>query len=218
MTMTIVKSAITTLLLTVAVALPTAARTVRDFFAAEQNGIFMSLTHDDRLDMLDYYEAGQNMPITNNFGGTTSIDTLSANYMKLRTSASSHVELLMATSKRDTVLYVVQTVLLPAADSHVVAYDTEWNELNTSKHFKMPSLDDFIVIPKGDKTHKKADLATMVKMPSMECNIDPATGRMTITPTVQGTMTREDYDILRPYLTDSITFELKGTKYRAIDN
>ncbi len=214
-----VKSAITALLVAATMAMPVAARTVRDFFASEQNGIFITLPQDERLDMLDYYEAGQNVPATNNFGGTATIDTLTTDYLKLQTSGSTLVEMLMTTSKRDTVIYVVQTALLPSADSHVAAYDTEWNELNTDKYFKMPQLADFISIPKGDKT-RKDDLVKMVKMPTIECSFDLPDRTITATPTISGTMTNEDYDALKPYLAKSITYKLKNVKFKqlSIDN
>ena len=165
--------------------------------------------------MLDYYEAGQNVPATNNFGGTATIDTLTTDYLKLQTSGSTLVEMLMTTSKRDTVIYVVQTALLPSADSHVAAYDTEWNELNTDKYFKMPQLADFISIPKGDKT-RKDDLVKMVKMPTIECSIDLLDRTITATPTISGTMTNEDYDALKPYLAKSITYKLKNVKFKQL--
>lgn len=208
-----VKFAITVLLLAVTSALPVTARTVRDFFAAENGGIFVSLPHDTRLDMLDYYEAGRKMPMGNNFGGTAVIDTLASDYLQVRTSASSRVEILLAASKRDTVIYVVTTYMLPAADSHVAAYNKNWEILNTSKYFKMPRIQDFIAIPKGDKTRRN-DLAALAKIPTFECRINPADKSITVSPTVKGTMTVEDYDKLKPYLATHINYELKNTKFK----
>ena len=210
-----VKLAITALLLAASTALPSAARTMRDFFAAEDGGIFVSLPHDTRLDMLDYYEAGRKMPMTNNFGGSAVIDTLSADYMRLTTSASSRVEMLLATSGRDTVIYVSTTYLLPAADSHVTAYDTNWKPLDTSKYFKMPQMRDFISIPRGDKA-RRDDVAGLAKIPTLECIINPTGTTITVRPTVKCTMTVEDYDKLEPYLATSISYELKGLKFKKV--
>lgn len=208
-----VKFAITVLLLAVTSALPVTARTVRDFFAAEDGGIFVSLPHDTRLDMLDYYEAGRKMPMGNNFGGTAVIDTMAADYLRVRTSACSRVEILLAASKRDTVIYTVTTYMLPAADSHVAAYNENWEELNTPKYFKMPRIQDYITIPKGDKT-RRDDVAALVKIPTFECRIDPAGKSVAVFPTVKETMTVEDYDKLKPYLATHINYELKNTKFK----
>ena len=199
------------------VAAPSSARTVRDFFANEEGGIFASLPHDRRLDMLDYYEAGQQMPMTNNFGGTAVIDTLTSDYLRLRTSGSSHVELLLATSRRDTVLYVVTTCLLPAADSHVTVYDTNWNTLDTERYFKVPQITDFISIPKGDKTRRE-DVARDIKLPTIEYSFDPTSRQLTATHTIKGTMTVEGYTAVKPYLTDTLTYQLKGTKIKSMRN
>ena len=147
--------------------------------------------HDTRLDMLDYYEAGRKMPMGNNFGRNCR-----HRHLGFRLSAGAHIgkqpcEILLAASKRDTVIYVVTTYMLPAADSHVAAYNKNWEILNTSKYFKMPRIQDFIAIPKGDKTRRN-DLAALAKIPTFECRINPADKSITVSPTVKGTMTVED--------------------------
>ena len=201
------------LLLAATSALTVAARDVRSLFASEDKGVFMSLPQDTRLDMLDYYAAGQKMKMQNNFGGQAGIDTLAHDYMKISTSTSSNVELLMASAKRDTVIYVITTYLLPTADCHIAVYDKEWNELKTGKYIKLPEMQDFIRIPKGDKT-KRDDVANEIPFPTMRCHLDPATKSITISPTIEGYMTTETHDAIKGYVANSIIYTLKGTKFK----
>lgn len=202
-------------ILSALMSLPVAARSVRDFFASEPDVVFTLLPKDRRLDMLDYYDAGQKMPVGNNFGGTALLDTLTSDFMRIQTSGSSRVELFMATSKRDTVLYVVSTCLLPAADSYVAVYDTNWNELPVDKYLKQLRLGDFIVIPKGEKI-KCEDLAAMAKFPTIEYSVVPDDKSIVARHTVKGIMTVERYDEIKPYLVDSLVYNLKGVKFGSV--
>ena len=197
-------------------ALQANARNVGDFFASESGDIFLPIKHDTRLDMLDYYNAGQKMPMPNNFGGKSEIDTVAGDYMKIKMSDSRSIELLMAASKRDTVIYIVTTYALPAPDSQVATYDRNWNTLDTDKYFKQPQLKDFINIPKGDKS-KREDVASAARFDTFLYSTDPQTKSIVARPTVKGHMSIEAYDYIKPYLADSIVYKLKGNKFKRED-
>ena len=133
------------LLLMVLLPLTVEARTISDFFASEPGNIFPLLTRTNRLDMVDYYNSGQVVDMENNLAGDSKLLELGDNYLKVQTSGSRVVEMLMRTAGKDTVITVIETVMTPVPDSRLTQWNVHWQRFTSDKLFKMPAIDDFIV-------------------------------------------------------------------------
>lgn len=121
------------------------ARTIADFFANEPGIIFPLLTRTNRLDMVDYYNSGQMVAMSNNLAGESRLMELDSTYMKVKTSESRVVEMRMRTAGKDTVITVIETVMTPVSDSRLTQWNSHWQRYISEKLFAMPGIDDFIV-------------------------------------------------------------------------
>lgn len=121
------------------------ARTIADLFATEPGTIFPLLTGTNRLDMVDYYNSGQIVDMGNNMLGESRLLELDSAYLKVQTSGSRTVEMMMRTVGKDTVVTVIETVLLPVPDSRLTQWNSHWQRYTSEKLFAMPGIDDFIV-------------------------------------------------------------------------
>ena len=122
-----------------------AARTIADFFASEPGNIFTLLTRTHRLDMVDYYNSGQVVDVPNNLAGEARLIELDSAYLKVQTSGSRVVEMLMRKAGKDTVITVIETVMTPVPDSRLTQWNVHWQRYISDRLFPAPAIDDFIV-------------------------------------------------------------------------
>jgi ABC-type metal ion transport system substrate-binding protein len=64
------------------------ARTIGDLFVSEPGNIFPLLTRTNRLDMIDYYNSGQQVAVPNNLAGESRLLEMDSVYLKVQTSGN----------------------------------------------------------------------------------------------------------------------------------
>ena len=143
-----------------------AARTIADFFASEPGNIFTLLTRTHRLDMVDYYNSGQVVDVPNNLAGEARLIELDSAYLKVQTSGSRVVEMLMRKAGKDTVITVIETVMTPVPDSRLTQWNVHWQRFTSDRLFTMPGIDDFIV--KKMSPELRADLQDAMIFPLIQ--------------------------------------------------
>ena len=189
------------------------ARTIADFFASEPGRIFPLLTRTNRLDLVDYYNSGQTVAVPNNLGGTSQFVELDSVYLKFQTSESKVVEMRMFnTSKRDTAIVVIETVLTPVPDSRLTVWNSKWQMLRTDRHFKMPRIEDFIV--KKMPRELRADLQDAMIFPLIQLTIiGDRHDRVEATHGLQQFLAPNEYKRFADYLKPSlIALKIKSVK------
>lgn len=185
------------------------ARTIKDFFISEPGNLLSLISKSSRMDMIDYYNDGRMVDIKNAMGGTSHFIHVNDRYISLQTSNSSTLELLLQPiSKNDSIIVAITTCELPAKDSRIVIYNTNWKPLDATKHFRSVKMEDFIRIPKGDKT-KKQTVLDAIEFPIISYSINPENHSITAHHGLKEYMSKEDYQKISPYLTDSIVIKLK---------
>ena len=125
--------------------LASTAHTIADLFAIEPGNIFPLLTRTMRLDMVDYYNSGQQVALQNNLTGESELVELDSTYLKVKTSGSRVVEMQMRKVGKDTVITVIETVMTPVPDSRLTQWNSHWQRFTSDRLFSLPSIDDFIV-------------------------------------------------------------------------
>jgi hypothetical protein len=93
--------------------------------------------------MVDYVDAGMTARVTNSLDGSSTLEELAADYMRLAVTASSTMQLKLLPLQGDTVICMVKSVNAEAADSRIYFYDKEWNMLDGRALFVYPSINDF---------------------------------------------------------------------------
>ena len=191
--------------------LSTAARTIADLFAIEPGNIFPLLTRTNRLDMVDYYNSGQDVAIPNNLAGDTRLLELDSAYLKVQTSGSRVVEMRMRMAGKDTVITVIETVLTPVPDSRLTQWNIHWQRFTSDKIFAMPGIDDFIV--KKMPGDLRADLQDAMIFPLVKLTFTgDAHDVIEATHGLEQFLTPSEYKRYSDYFKPSLRYRFKGLK------
>jgi hypothetical protein len=188
------------------------ARTISDFFASEPGKIFPLLTRTHRLDMVDYYNSGQDVDMVNNLEGVSKFRDLDSTYLMVATSGGKTVEMLLLTSGKDSLIAVIETAKLPVCDSRISFWTTDWQPArNGDKMFKMPTIDDFIV--REMPRELRLDLQDAMIFPVIELTF---TGddfdTLVAAHKMKEFLAPDEYARFEPYLKPCIYYRINGTK------
>lgn len=187
------------------------ARSIVDLFAIEPGNIFPLLTRTNRLDMVDYYNSGQQVAVPNNLAGEATLLELDSTYIKVQTSASRVVEMRMRMAGKDTVVTVIETVLTPIPDSRLTQWNSHWQRYTSDKIFKMPGIDDFIIgkMPK----ELRADLQDAMIFPLIKLTFKGENHDIIeATHGLEQFLVASEYQRYAGYLKPSLSYRFKGLK------
>lgn len=203
----------TALILLFGTAFECEARTIKDFFVSEPGEVLQLLSQRTKMDMIDYLNEGRMVDVVNNLDETSHFNKVTDNYMSIQVTAGTAVELLlMPMSKKDTVIVAVTTVELPSTDSRIQFFSTDWSQLHVKDYIKVPSMKDFIFIPKGDKT-KKETILESIEFPIISYSINSEKNTIISRHGLKKYMSKDDYERIAPYLRDSIELKRKGKQF-----
>ena len=189
------------------------ARTIADLFGTEPGTIFPLLTGTNRLDMVDYYNSGQIVDMENNLMGESKLLELDSTYLKVKTSGSRVVEMCMRKVGKDTVITVIETVLLPVPDSRLTQWNSHWQRYTSEKLFTRPDIDDFFV--KKMPRDLRQDLQDVMVFPPIQLTfkgekhdiIEASHG-------LEQFLTPSEYKRFASYLKPSIRYGFNGLKIK----
>lgn len=192
-----------------------AARTIADFFASEPGTIFPLLTRTHRLDMVDYYNSGQQVAIANNLAGDSRLLELESCYLKLQSSGSKVVEMLMRQVGKDTVITVIETVMTPVPDSRLTQWNVHWQRYVSDRLFPQPAIDDFIV--RKMPRELRADLQDAMIFPLIRLTftgnrhdtIEAAHG-------LEQFLVPDEYKRFAPYLKPTLNYRFNGLRIKPV--
>lgn len=112
---------------------------IRDIYAEAPDSIFPLLTKNNRLDQIDFRENNMQAVVKNKFDDRVELQVLTDQYLLLRLSAHSTVEMRLLS---DSTFCMVQTYSGSAPDSRVHLFDSSWHELPQT--VQRPAVDDFL--------------------------------------------------------------------------
>ena len=120
----------TAIVLTILFAAGTHARTVAELFIAAPDGIFPLMGKNTRMDMVDYSTHSLPTMSETEPGGKTRIVEMDDRRLLAQAGTASSVEVAVLPMRSDTLLAVIETVLVPMADSSIRFFSTRtWQEL-----------------------------------------------------------------------------------------
>lgn len=168
-----------------------------------------------RLDMLDYWDVDSVYKALNALGGVSSLDTITDNYLKVRISAVSSLQIKILPIKKSVIAMTVYTVGddSQATDSELKFYDMELNEIPADKHFDVPEVKDFFEIPKGSQTSMK-EIEDMIPFPTIEYSASPDNNNLTARLTVEKYINQDDWNIAKLFVKPYIILDWKKDKFK----
>lgn len=109
--------------------------TMRDVFSQMPDTVLPYLSHNNRLDLVDFMESGMEADVTNGFDEHTRMTALTSDYAKVSLSPASSLEMKLlhtAETLPDSaghILCVVYTMVAEVASSTVRFYTSRWMAL-----------------------------------------------------------------------------------------
>ena len=119
------------------------AQGMRTLFVEAADTLFPLLTATNKVDCIDFIDAGMRARVTNKLDGKSELVTITHDYLLLRSSGSSTVEMKMLPFAGDTVIAVVRSVSAEASDSRITFYNRDWSVAPVT--FEKPAIKDFFV-------------------------------------------------------------------------
>lgn len=189
------------------------AHPIAALFAALPDKFLPLLSQRNRLDMIDYALSGSKGEVKNSLTGKSWVDSISADYIRVRITAVSSLEMALYKGKKEIVAYCY--TISPkdaAADSELLLFDTQLAPLPIKKYFKIPGAEAFIEVPR--QSHEKASqLASLIPFPSVTYQLMPQSGLLKATLTVADHMLLENENRIKPYLHPTLTYNWDGRRF-----
>lgn len=139
--------------------------TIRDVFKAMPDSLLPYLTQNHRLDFIDFMDSGMEAKVTNELGGTSVMTVLKDNYLHLRLSESSvlQIRLLPVCTPVDgmqQIICMVCTYGTSGQESAITFYSCSWSPLEMSVKV---CADDLMVRPENMSVERFKEVKEMLK-------------------------------------------------------
>ena len=133
---------------------------IRSLFMSAPDDVLPLLSQDARADFLDYADAGMVVGVTNRLDGVSFMTELTDDYIALKTTNSSTMQIkMLPLEDGGHILAVVKSVKAEAENSYVEFYDLDWKKLPGADFFEVPAIEDFFISP--DSAVKYVDKCDM---------------------------------------------------------
>jgi hypothetical protein len=106
-------------------------QTADELFIAMPKSMSLTLSEDNRLDLIDLYKAGKKAEVLNRMEDTCSILELTNDFLKFR-SGNYTMELIVLQMINDSkIICLIQTVCAPVCDSRLTFHTVSWRQVNS---------------------------------------------------------------------------------------
>lgn len=135
---------------------------MRDVFAQLPDSVLPLLTKNNRLDCIDFIENNMEARVKNRFNDHVVLEALTDDYLSIRTSESSKVEMKIIVQAGDSLIAVNRTYYGPVEDSEVRLYGMDWQFVRIVSR---PEVKDFLMHPDSIRpwTPGMADTLKMIR-------------------------------------------------------
>ncbi len=132
--------------LTLAVLNPLGAEDLRSLFVHMPDSILPTLTASERLDFMDFMDAGMKAGARNKLGGESVMTAFTDNYLSIKTSGSGRMEMILFPYKKRTgnLICIIKTVTARYEDSKLYFYNEDWSPVRTESVIELPEFRDYL--------------------------------------------------------------------------
>lgn len=200
-----------------------AVNAVQAFLNIETPGLEL-LRKSTRLDMADYLKEDSIYHAQNALEGESFfLEPVTRDFLRVRVTASSTYTVRLLPAKKGEVIVGVYTIgdidlakndsIVPrAGDSQLDFFDDKMRRIETKKMIKVPRVEEFLEEKCKDKNLMR-ELMELIPFPTVIYSLNADNTDLTATLTIDHYMGREDFERIRPYLTDRITYHWTGKRY-----
>ena len=189
------------------------AREMKDCFKDAPDNIFPLLTHNNRLDMLDFLDSNMDAVVKNVYGESSQLLVMRSNYMKLRSSSSLDMEMMMLPYKNDTLLCLVKTYYVPESESELLFFEAAtWKPVQRENLIAIPLLKDFLLCPADCSKEVWNRAVARMDIPMLGASLDEKSLEVRFKLRVDGGFTDKQEE-LKPFLKDEIVMKWNGRRF-----
>ena len=158
---------------------------MRDVFATMPEALAPLVSRNNRLDCIDFIENDMEARVRNAIDDYVTLEALTADYARFRTSTSAFMELRLIS---DSVVCVVRTVeagrdSLAVADSRVAFFTPAWEPLPTERFYRRPPIEAFLAKDASQLTDaERRVVAALRYFCPMQVTLASADGTLTVIP------------------------------------
>lgn len=189
--------------------------TARSVFEKLQISALEILPPSIRLDMLDYWDVDSVYKASNVMEGLSWLESVTPDYLKVRISPVSNLEIKILPTKKGKIAMTIYTVGddVQAQDSQVNFYNNALVEEPAEKFLVMPKVKDFFEIPKGSTTKMK-EIEEMIPFPTIAFSANLENTNLEAKLTVEQYINQDDWNIAKLFVKPGITLVWKKDKYK----
>ena len=169
---------------------------MRDVFAQLPDSILPLMTRNNRLDCIDFIENGMEARVKNKFNDQVILEALTEDFLLIRTSESSNVEMKLMPLGSDTLICVNRIYFGPTEDSDVRLYDINWRFV---RNVQRPDVLEFF---------KTVD-SIRPWTPEMADTMDMIRGEATYLPLIKASLSAESSEIQWVLQSNEFSKEIK---------
>ena len=187
------------------------ARSMKDFLVSTPSVVQNILSHENWLDCVDFIASGMKASVKNNFGDVSTLTALSDNYARIEISPVSSMEFKMLPIKKDTIICVVRTYILPnASESELHVYRSDWRRLISKYFVQTPSVKQFV--KKGTSKENLQHVTDVLHPTFITAYHSEETDEMRFEINV-GASNEEQMRELEPFLYDGLVYKWNGRRF-----
>ena len=189
--------------------------TARHVFEKLHSSALEILPVSVRLDMLDYWDVDSVYKASNVMEGLSWIEKVTPDYLKVRITPVSTLEIKILPAKKSDLAMTIYTVGddVQAQDGQIKFYDEDLDLLNTNDYLVMPRVKDFFEIPKGSVT-KMSEIESMIPFPTIAFTANPENTNIEARLTVEQYINQDDWNIAKLFVKPYIILDWKKDKYK----
>lgn len=182
------------------------AQTMREAFAAMPDSLQALLSKNNRMDMMDFLDSHMEAKVTNRLDGQSSMDTLTADYLKISLASNTVLEMKLISREDEKVIAVLHTSAGPVKDSVLKFYTTDWKE--TEGKVTLPAFSAYEAKPRSELTEEQVQLLeSLADMELTEMQLSATDNTLTCKLSLE-ILTKEDQEKARE-LVKPLKLELK---------
>lgn len=194
------------------------AQRVASFFVIMPDELLPQLETNRRKDLVDFAKIGRKDKVENRLGGESEIIEMSDDFLAVRLSEQSTMQLkLLNINDTTTLIGVIRTVCAPACDSRLRFYDTSWKEQPSAAMWQPPVSGDFFD-GSGDSVASGVQESDQpIDMMLTEYSFYPDNDRLSVRLTVKDYLPEKVYDRIDPLLKkEPLVWIWEGGRFRAV--
>ena len=189
------------------------AQNMEKLFAEMPDSIVPVMSKTNRLDCIDFFKSNMTGNVHNIFNGRSSISDLGENYLLLKPTSRSQVEMRLYSAGAGTqIIAVAYTYMAPARETTLAFYTTKWEKLETAGYISLPQKKDFVKESPASDTEKLEKARGILSDAFVSATIDKESGDISFALSTDA-LTETDLKQAAPYMAQPPRYVWNGKKF-----